>query len=106
MQSLLEVAGEARSALQNGSHSATVLSKTSVGVTVGISTPQVAALLVFQEVSHLTKVRLACLWRPLQERATQWGRDTSSQTAEVLGLWPPAESEPSPPHPLLKMLCF
>lgn len=55
LQSLLDAANRAREALQNGAtHSS--LAKLSVSSMVGVSAPQVSALLVFEEISHITRV--------------------------------------------------
>lgn len=56
-QSLLDVARAARDALLRGD-SPSSLRRSSVGLAVGGSPPQVAALLVFEEISHITRVGL------------------------------------------------
>ncbi len=55
-QSLLDAANRAREAVQAGI-SPSALNRTSVGMMVGMAPPQVAALLVFEEISHITRVR-------------------------------------------------
>ena len=68
MQNLLDVANRAREAMLDGANP-TGLQRTSIGMAVGMSPPQVAALLVFEEISHITRVSSfkACKhWRLVQ----------------------------------------